>query len=149
MQMHQSVMDVQHLGPSTTLAVINEHLIINEWLDEVRKAFRKRLNGVGGTNWKNDVHAEDLDQVLRQLFLINDDDWIEAPAPQCKRKPNRAGESLNVMGADRPSNSKRTIADVDSNSVHLSNSEIHNLAFAIQGFSFALSCNQLLLTARS
>jgi hypothetical protein len=53
------------------------------------------------------------------------------------------------MGADRPSNSKRTIADVDSNSVHLSNSEIHNLAFAIQGFSFALSCNQLLLTARS
>src|ERR1039457_5486080 len=63
----QSVMDVQHLGPSTTLAVINEQLIINEWLDEVRTAFRKRLNGVGGTNWKNDVHAEDLDQVLRTV----------------------------------------------------------------------------------
>src|ERR1017187_7155538 len=78
MQMHQSVMDVQHLGPSTTLAVINEHLIVNEWLDEVRKAFRERLNRAGGTNWKNDVRAEDLDQVLRQIFLINDDDWIEA-----------------------------------------------------------------------
>jgi hypothetical protein len=25
------------------------------------------LNGVGGTNWKNDVHAEDLDQVLRTV----------------------------------------------------------------------------------
>ena len=120
MQIHQSVMDVQHLGPGTTLAVINEHLIVNEWLDEVRKAFRERLNGAGGTNWKNDVRAEDLDQVLRQIFLINDDDWIEASAPQRKRKANRTAESFSVIGADRPSNSKRTIADVDANSVHLS-----------------------------
>lgn len=103
--MHQSVMDVQHLGPSATLAVINEHLIANEWLDKVRKASRKRLNGVGGANWKNHVDAEDLDQVLRELFLINDDDWIEASAPQRKRKANRTAERFNIIGADRPANS--------------------------------------------
>jgi hypothetical protein len=70
--------------------------VVKKGIDKVLKTARERFNKIRITHWENHVRTEQIHQVLRHLFLINNDYGIEPPTPKSKRKPNCTAEGLDI-----------------------------------------------------
>src|SRR5579864_1387127 len=82
-----------------------------KWVDEMRELVGERRHGRRVPEGDDEVRAKYLNNPPRLFLSVDDDDWIEAPAPHRVVEAHRPTEGGEISVRNRPTDSQRPIAD--------------------------------------
>src|SRR5262245_33131256 len=72
----------------------------------------------GRSNWYNQVCTKPVDDLLRFILAVYENNRVEAATPQRMREPHRIAKGCTITGVNRPSDTQRSITDINSCSLH-------------------------------